>query len=62
MKIDTASKSICSQINLLILNAWAVSQSGNFTRSILRNNPDSHQQLRGYYLPLEALNNNDKNF
>mgnify|MGYP002639779895 CR=1 FL=1 len=43
-------------LDQVYLNGKLIGQSGSFTKDALYNNPDFHQQLRGYYLPLDALN------
>jgi len=48
-------------LDQVYLNGKLVGQSGDFTKNTLYNNSESHQQLRGYYLPIDALNNNGKN-
>lgn len=48
-------------LDQVYLNGKLVGQSGDFDKSTLYNHPDSHKQLRGYYLPIDALNNNGKN-
>lgn len=48
-------------LDQVYLNGKLVGQSGSFTKSTLDNQPDSHKQLRGYYLPLDALNIKGKN-
>jgi len=48
-------------LDQVYLNGKLIGQSGDFTKNTVYNNLDSHQQLRGYYLPIDALNNNGKN-
>ena len=48
-------------LDQVYLNGKLIGQSGDFDKKALHNNPDFHKQLRGYYLPIEALNNNGKN-
>lgn len=48
-------------LDQVYLNGKLIGQSGNFDKNTLHDNSDSQQQLRGYYLPIEALNNNGKN-
>lgn len=48
-------------LDQVYLNGELIGQSGDFTKKTLYNHLDSHKQLRGYYLPINALNNNGKN-
>ena len=48
-------------LDQVYLNGKLIGQSGDFNKKTLYNNSESHQQLRGYYLPIEALNNIGKN-
>jgi len=48
-------------LDQVYLNGKLIGQSGDFTKNTVYNNLDFHQQLRGYYLPIDALNNNGKN-
>ena len=48
-------------LDQVYLNGKLIGQSGDFNKNTLYNNSEFHQQLRGYYLPIEALNNNGKN-
>lgn len=48
-------------LDQVFLNGKLIGQSGDFTKNTLYDHSESHQQLRGYYLPIDALNNNGKN-
>jgi len=48
-------------LDQVFLNGELIGQSGDFTVKTLYNNLEFHKQLRGYYLPINALNNNGKN-
>lgn len=48
-------------LDQVYLNGKLIGQSGDFTKKTVYNSSEFHQQLRGYYLPLEALNNSGKN-
>jgi sialate O-acetylesterase len=48
-------------LDQVYLNGKLIGQSGEFTKNTLYNNPESHQQRRGYFLPVDALNNKGKN-
>ena len=48
-------------LDQVYLNGKLIGQSGDFTKKTFYEYSEFHQQLRGYYLPLEALNNSGKN-
>jgi len=48
-------------LDQVYLNGKLIGQAGDFTTKTLYNNIDFHKQLRGYYLPIDALNNKGKN-
>lgn len=48
-------------LDQVYLNGELIGQSGSFTKNDLYYNPYFHRQLRGYYLPIDALNNSSKN-
>lgn len=48
-------------LDQVYLNGKLIGQSGDFNENTVFNHSKSHQQLRGYYLPADALNNQGKN-
>ncbi len=48
-------------LDQVYLNGKLVGQSGDFNKNTIIHHSKFHQQLRGYYLPLDALNHNGKN-
>lgn len=48
-------------LDQVYLNGKLIGQSGDFNKKTLYNNKYYDRQLRGYYLPLDALNHQDKN-
>lgn len=48
-------------LDQVYLNGKLIGQSGDFNKNTLYGHSKFHQQLRGYYLPIDALNNEAKN-
>jgi len=48
-------------LDKVFLNGTLIGQSGAFTAQTARDRPDTHQQKRGYYIPMDLLVDNGKN-